>query len=233
MILRDLSIIIADDHPILRMGLRNILERESFVSRLDEAANGQGVVELLKLRHYDLVFMDIRMKPMCGIQATKIIKNEFPNTKVLGFSMFNDTRFISEMKEAGAAGYMLKSSGKNEIINAITGIVSGRNFYTENCTSETDPKDVLSSIMEKEHGIKANHLREIIFLLCIGKISKEIAEILELSPRTVEKYRNDISNKLKIKNIAGIIRHGIEYGILEDEILKLKFEKYTSRLKMG
>ncbi len=227
MILRDLSIIIADDHPVLRNGLRNILEREAFVIKVDEAENGQEVVNLLQSVHYDIVLMDIRMTPMCGLQTTKIIQDKYSNTKVIAFSMFNDTRYVKEMKDAGACGYLLKSASKSEIINAIQIVSSGGHFFCEGTQNSTS--NILNTNSQKENGIKANNLREIIYLLCLGKINKEIAAILDLSPRTVEKYRNDISDKLVIKNIAGIIRYGIEQGILDDEALKIKFAKYSSK----
>ncbi len=226
MLKRTLSIIVADDHPVLREGMIKILEKESFISRLEEANNGREVIDLLEKNHFDLVLMDIRMEPMSGIQATKLIQTAFPKTKVLAFSMFNDLRIIEEMKSAGAVGYLLKNTEKAEIIEVIKTISLGGTHFQENCHVRQTHANYFSAITPKD-GIKAKHLREIIFLLCIGKISKEIATILNLSTRTIEKYRNDLNEHLEIKNIAGIIRFGMDHGILEDEILKAKFDKYS------
>lgn len=227
---RKLSIIVADDHPALREGLIACLQNKSFVGQLKEASNGNQVISLLELFPCDIVLMDIRMSPLNGIETTKIIQTRFPETKVLAITMHDEIRMMEMMKDVGAAGFIAKSATIEEIVEAITTILKGEKYFKK--LHITTQPSLFTVISKKENSTKAQNMREILYLLCIGKISKEIAAILHLSPRTIEVYRGELNKHLNISNMAGLIRYGIESGILDDEILKTKFKCYSNTCKV-
>ena len=120
-----IKLIIADDHPVFRDGLYGVLKRQDFISKISQASDGTEVIRFLESENYDVVLMDIKMLPMNGVQATEIIRNRFPEVKIIALSMFGEERFINEMITKGASGYLLKNSNKSEIVQASKGVVRG------------------------------------------------------------------------------------------------------------
>lgn len=220
----NLKIIIADDHPIFRDGLNTVLRRQEFIEKITQAANGTEAIQLLESEHYDVVLMDIKMEPMNGLEATEIIRHRFPNVKIIALSMFGEERYIMEMIDKGASGYLLKNSKKSEIIAAIKAVVKGGTYFSD---------EVNNFILERLSAIKKgekitpdymeNRMREVLFLMCHEKTSKEIANALNISVRTIDDCRADILKITNSKNIVGVVKYAIQSGIMEDEILRSKF----------
>src|SRR4051812_5194063 len=121
-----IKIIIADDHPVFRDGLNGVLRRQDFIIKISQASDGTEVIRILEGENYDVVLMDINMKPMNGVQATEVIRKKFPDVKVIALSMFGEERYISEMISKGANGFLLKNSNKSEIIQAIKNVIKGK-----------------------------------------------------------------------------------------------------------
>jgi DNA-binding NarL/FixJ family response regulator len=222
-----LSIIIADDHPSVRYGIRSILEDLDFISCIDGASNGSEVLTLLEEKPYDIVLMDIVMPGKDGLETTVIIKQKYPNVKIIMLSMHTEERYVIEMIAKGALGYLIKNADRDVIIEAIESVLEG-NIYISKEISYSTFNNVVdhSKPGTKRNTLHDETLREIIFLLCLEFGSKQIADILCFSKRTVDKYRDHISDRIGTKNLAGIIKYAIEHGINEDVVLKNKFAKY-------
>lgn len=215
-----LDLILADDHPVFRHGLFTLLSTLPIIGNIQQAANGKEVISLLESKPYDVVLMDIRMEPMNGIYTTELITKRF-KAKVIGLSMFGDRRYVLEMIRNGAVGYLLKNVEKEEIILALETIRAGGKYFSSQILRMLDQnkaiEDTKPSLTPHEE-----KLREIMYLLCLEKSSREIGEILNLSRRTIDEYRQEISQITGSKNLAGVIKYALENDILEDEILKKK-----------
>lgn len=225
-----LTIIIADDHPSVRYGIRSILEDESFVDVILEAENGQQVIELLQKRSIDIVFMDIAMTGGDGFAATETICKLFPNTKVIAISMYREERYVREMFAKGAKGYLLKNADREIIIQAMKEVFHGGIYISKeiaHCIS-SDSGTAKTSTRKNNH---AERLREIIYLMCFEKTSKEIAGILFLSPRTIEEYRRQINEVIGSVSVVGVINYANEQGIREDILLEKKFDNHLKKPK--
>lgn len=209
--MKKIRIIVADDHPFFRDGMRQMLMESGMFSVVDEASNGKEVLEKLKENKYDLVIMDIKMPVMTGIEATREIKQHFPEVKVLAMSMFDEQPYIVKMLKAGAKGYLLKNSGKEELLTAITKITKRENYFTK------EVSDIMMSHIIEGRPLHAGNdeplnisltrrEREIIRRIAEEQTNVEIGEALGISPRTVDTHRRNLLQKLKVKNTAGLVR---------------------------
>jgi DNA-binding NarL/FixJ family response regulator len=225
------SVIIADDHPSIRYGIRSILEDVKFISRIEEADSGEAVLALLSSNPFDVILMDIAMPRGDGLSTTGIIADTYPSTRVIALSMHKDERYVFEMFNKGAMGYLLKNSDREDIIEAICEVIAGNKYVSKEISQtmiEMLSSFDINSVRNAQH---SGDLREIIYLMCFEKTSKEIADIKCLSTRTVEKYRQSINKLTGSKNVAGVIRYAIDEGIYNDIILKNKFESYLNNKK--
>jgi DNA-binding NarL/FixJ family response regulator len=225
------SIIIADDHPLFRDGISSALKDQSNISKITQAGNGNEVMKLLQDSHYDIVLMDIKMQPGNGIETTQKISRQFPNTKVIALSMYGDDRYIIEMFQKGAKGYLIKNTNKENILDAINKVMSGKIYIDSETTTPELLKSIQNITEDKIHSIvKPNaweeRMREIMFLMCHQKSSKQIADILNLSKRTIDTYRDKLLELTKSDNAAGIIVYAVDKGIKEDEMLHERFKKW-------
>lgn len=219
-----INVIVAHDHPIFRDGVCAVLKRQEFIGKISQAGDGNEVIKLLGLEHYDVIMMDIRMEPMNGLKAMEIISKQFPDVKVIALSMFNEEKYVMDMMNKGASGYLLKNASKQEILQAIKNVSRGGTYYSQSVAESLLGKLKTNHKME-EQGSPAYEarIREIIFLMCMEKTSKEIADLMNLSVRTIEDYRSDILSRTNSKNIVGVIKFAMQSGIIDDEILKNKF----------
>lgn len=227
---KPLSIIIADDHSSVRYGIKSILKDIDFISIIDEAKDGSEVLKLISNQHYDVIFMDVRMPNMNGLLTTAIIKKSFPNIKVIALSMYDEVRYIREMFQNGAVGYLLKEAELEEIIEAIDEVSLG-NKYLSRGISPTKMK-YLNEEQPEQTSQKIRHeqnLLEVLYLIIKGKSSKQIGGIICLSKKMIDVYRRQLIERSGSENIAGLIKYGIKMGIDEDEILKNKFFKYFKK----
>jgi two-component system, NarL family, response regulator DegU len=214
-----INVIIADDHPVFRNGLENILKFVKQISKIRQANNGREVLEHLEKEVSEIVFMDINMPVMDGIAATKQIHKQYPAVKVIALSMHDDRENIKEMFNAGAVGYLLKNTNKDEIEEAIREVLAGNVFYTK------EVSDVLLRNMLHTNASKLHHSnveeplsdreKEVLGLICKQFSTKEIADQLFISERTVEGHRVKLLQKTGSKNIAGLVYYAIENGLAE------------------
>jgi len=204
-----INIIIADDHSIIRDGLRAMLEKDSFCRIVGEAANGNELLDLLQKTSCDVVCTDISMPQMDGVEATKQILKKFPKTKVICLSMHEEVGFIKQMMEAGAVGYVFKDSPKEELKLAIETVHGGKKYFNQKLF------DILLNVESsgKATSVLSSREKEILKLIAEEYTNPEIAEKLFLSVRTVDTHRQNLIQKLDVKNTAGLVRYAIKSGI--------------------
>lgn len=197
-----ITLVIAEDHQALIDGLKSFLEFEIDISVVGEANDGEMLVELVKKRQPQVVITDIRMPKCDGITATKIIKKEYPNTKVIAFSMFDQEEAIEQMKQAGASGYIMKNSSLKKVLEAIR-IVAKKGTYFDNTITSKDA-------ITKEEIILSSREKEILRYIGDGKTSQEIANILFIEKSTVDTHRKNILRKMNIHGKTDLIRFAVE-----------------------
>lgn len=205
-----INIIIADDHSIIRDGLKAMLEKNDFCRIVGEAANGEELLELLKTTPCDVVCTDISMPVMDGMEATRQIMKHFPKTRVMCLSMHEEAGFIKKMMEAGAVGYVFKDSTKDELKEAIQAVHSGKKYFNQKLF------DILLNMESggKEISVLSSREKEILKLIAEEYTNPEIAEKLFLSVRTVDTHRQNLIQKLDVKNTAGLVKYAIKSGLI-------------------
>jgi len=210
-----IRILLADDHPISRQGLGRLLQEEEDMNVVAQVGNGHAAVELARELKPDVVVMDISMPDLNGIEATRQIRRESPQTRVLGLSMHSARRFISEMFKAGAVGYLLKDSDIDELLKAIRLVADGQTYMGPMVTDV-----VVESVVQKpgqEHAgvfsVLTAREREVLQLIAEGHTTKQIALRLYISPKTVEAHRRKVMDKLDIDNVALLTKYAIQEGL--------------------
>lgn len=209
-----MKILLVDDHKIIRDGLRTLLEKKMYYKIVGEAENGLAAIEMVRKLLPDIVLMDIAMPGLNGIEATRRIIAESPNTKVIVLSMHSDKRFVEEMFKAGASGYLLKECAFEELLSAISAVALNQNYLSSAITSIV-VKDYVSNLKESVSAftLLTPREREVIQLIAEGKSTSLISSMLNISVKTVETHRKNIMNKLKINTVAEITKYAIREGI--------------------
>jgi DNA-binding NarL/FixJ family response regulator len=208
----NVRIILADDHAMMREGLRAILETELGYTVVAQAGNGRETVHLAKTHAPDLVIMDISMPDLNGIEATRQILAELPGTKVIALSMHADKRFVGEMLGAGASGYLLKQSAMDELQQAIQCVMAGKTYISPEIAGA-----VIQEYVEMKRGAEREELtakeREVLQLIAEGLSTKEIALKLSVSVPTIETHRQHIMAKLRLHTVAELTKYAIRTGL--------------------
>ena len=209
-----INVILADDHQIIREGLRALLEKEDDVTVVAEAADGRTTVKLCRELSPDVVIMDITMPNLNGIEATHQILAEFPNIKVIALSMHSDKRFVAEMFKAGAMGYLLKDSAFEEL-NCALRTVQDNKMYLSKQLEGIKIKLVGRGMpqMVSPSSVLTTREREVLQLLAEGNTTHQIASSLCLSGKTVAAHRTQIMHKLGFKSIAELTKYAIREGL--------------------
>lgn len=214
---RKIKVLIADDHTIVRSGVRLLLDAEPDIEVVGEALDGAEAVELVELREPNVVLMDITMPGMDGMEATRHIKAEWPEVNVLVLTMHRRDEYFFEMLKAGASGYVLKGAETNELIHAVRTVSRGEVFlfptmtrklvqdYLDRVTGGSEPKDVLTP-----------REQQILSLLAEGYSNKEIAERLVISPSTVYTHRSSLMEKLDLTSRHELIKYARRHGLLRN-----------------
>ena len=208
-------IILADDHGIMREGLRALLEKQPGIEVIAEAENGRTTVELSRELKPDVVIIDIAMPDLNGIEATRQIVAESPGIKVIALSMHSDRKFVREMLSAGASGYMLKDSAFEELDKAIS-TVNDNKTYLSPGIADTVVKDYLGKIVTDNSAASialTKREREVLQLFAEGKTTKQIASLLFVSIKTIETHRKQIMDKLGLNSIAELTKYAIREGL--------------------
>lgn len=211
-------IFLVDDHTIVRDGLRALLANEPDITIVGEAGNGQELLDRLPTTPADVVLLDANMPVLDGLATTQRLRAEYPQVRVLILSMLAHERYIGQLFDAGASGYVLKSAEKDEILVAIQMVISGRQFLCSDLGLSMLRK-VLAKDDEPDESTKASRLSrresEVLQLLAEGLTTNEIAEKLFTSKRTIETHRQNILEKTQTKNTAALIRMAVTQGLLD------------------
>ena len=210
-----IRVLLADDHKIVRQGLRGLLEKQEDVEVVGEAEDGRTTLKLVEQVAPDIVIMDVSMPDLNGIEATRQIAAKYPSVKVIGLSMYADRRFIKGMLNAGASGYLPKDCAFEELVKAVRAAVANQTYLSpaiadivvrEYLTrSEKTDSTVFSMLTSRE--------REVLQLLAEGRSTSEIARRLSVSVKTVETHRQRIMTKLNIHSLAELIKYAIREGL--------------------
>lgn len=210
-----LRIFLADDHKILRQGLASLIEKQSNMKVIGEAEDGHQAVESILSLIPNLAIIDVGMPSLNGIEVTRKIMEKADDIKILALSMHSDKRYIMQMIQAGASGYLLKNSAFDELIFAIQSVMKNQIYLSPQITNLVieDIKLIKhQQVVSQDHILSARE-REILQLISEGVSTKEIAFKLNLSTKTIETHRVNIMRKLKIDNLADLIKYAIREGI--------------------
>jgi DNA-binding NarL/FixJ family response regulator len=217
--MKQIKVLLAEDHTVVRQGLRVLLEAEQDITIAAEAETGREAVQLTLKLLPDVVVMDICMPSLNGLEATRQIMKDAPATKVLILSSYSDDEYVHRLTEAGAAGYMLKQTAANELIKAIRETCKGNAFFSPAISKrllEHYRESFLRGVpVQKRADLLTSREAEVLQLIAEGKPNKLIASELCISIKTVEKHRQQVMNKLNIHDIAGLTRYAINKGIVE------------------
>jgi DNA-binding NarL/FixJ family response regulator len=208
-------VLLADDHQIIRDGLRALLEKESEFTVVGEAENGREAVRLARELEPDVIVMDIAMPDLNGIEATHQIREEFPNARIVALSMHMERKFVTRMLEAGASGYVLKAGAFEEVSAAIRKVMTDR-VYTSPKVTDIVMEDYvrqLSRPKQEERSPLTPREREVLQLLAEGNSSKEISSSLNISINTVDTHRHRIMEKLNLRSVAELTKYAIREGL--------------------
>ena len=206
-------LILADDHRVLRLGMRTLLTRTDEFQVVGEAGNGRELLELLEKHPCRLVILDLSMPEMDGLKALDIMRTRFPDIRVLVFSMHREREFFRTALARGVDGYILKDDDLEKIPVAVREIRAGRKFFSNELTSFiAEDYAVLHDTMSLE--LLTRREKEIMEMIARGLTNKEIAESLTISPRTVQTHRSNIMEKLDLKNTAELVKYAIDRGVV-------------------
>jgi DNA-binding NarL/FixJ family response regulator len=212
---RGVKILLADDHKILRDGLRMILEQRPGFQIVAEAADGQAAVAAVATTQPDVVVMDMTMPGLNGLEATRRIVADHPQVKVVGLSMHADRRHVVAMLAAGASGYLLKSATADELVQAIEGVCTGRTCLGLDVAAVLVDavREAAPALGGEPGGELSSREREVLQLLAEGRTSKEIAVRLDIAVNTVETHRRQIMTKLNLRTIAELTKYAVREGL--------------------
>lgn len=215
-----IRVVIADDHKIIRVGLRGMLEREPDIGVTGEAENADDILRVLEEQEADVILMDIDLGESDGIKTTRKIKELYPFIQVLGLTMHEEPDYIIKMLEAGASGYLLKNAGREELLTAIRTVVKGDSYFSHKVSATLlqaitrqrekpqNEKKTLSDSPLSEREI------EVLRLIAQEYSNGEIADKLFISIRTVDTHRRNLLEKLQVKNTVGLVKYAIDKGLI-------------------
>lgn len=212
-----ISVFLADDHAVVRDGLRVLLESQADIGVVGVAANGREAVRQVLALHPDVVIMDIAMPELNGIEATLQIHNACPSSQVLILTMHATTEYVFRALQAGARAYLLKESSGAEVVSAIHAVHAGNRYLSPKISAA-----MIDDYVRERHAVSpleslSQRERQIMQLIVEGQSSAEIAVMLFLSPKTVETYRSRMMHKLGIGNFPSLVKFAIQHGLTQLE----------------
>ena len=209
-----IRILTADDHAIVREGLKQILADSPNMQVVDEAESGEGTLEKIRTNDYDVVVLDISMPGKSGLEVLKEIKAVRPSLPILILTIHPEEQYAVRVLRAGASGYLTKESAPDELVNAIERVSSGKKYITP-ATAERLVNELGSSTEKPSHNLLSDREFEVMRMLALGRSVKQIAEKLEVSPKTISTYKYRIFEKMDLRSSAELARYAIENGLLD------------------
>jgi DNA-binding NarL/FixJ family response regulator len=221
--MKKITVLISDDHTLLREGMRLLLEKETDIQVVGEAADGQQSVREAKRLKPDVVVQDLAMPLLNGFGAARQIAKELPTTKVLILSAYNDDQYIDHAIEAGAAGYLMKETVGDDLVRGIREVANGNAFFSpavarrllKSRQGRAGNGNGTETALATKATVLTGRQTEILQLIAEGYANKQIAGMLSLSIKTVEKHGQDLMNTLNIHNIASLTRYAVSSGVVE------------------
>jgi DNA-binding NarL/FixJ family response regulator len=210
------TIVLADDHPIVRRGLRTLLEAETDFQVVGEAGDGIEAVRLTERLKPDVVVVDLMMPGMTGLEVTRQVASRVPRTQIIVLSMYDSDAYVREAVRGGAGGYVLKEASPSDLVSAVRAVAGGQRYLSPALSQRAVEAYVerARAAPPTPHETLSNREREVLKLAAEGRTSTEIAERLNLSPRTVETHRASLLRKLGLRSQSDLIRYAIRQGIL-------------------
>jgi DNA-binding NarL/FixJ family response regulator len=208
---------IADDHPMVRSGLRALLERDGEFQVIAEAANGYEAIDLAILHKPDVILLDVGMPRLSGPDAAQSISQKLPSARIVMVSMHSDEAYVLRALKAGAKGYLLKASPEADVLAAVRAVAAGNAYFSPSITRllvEDYVLELRRRGAEDSYDLLSTREKEILQLLASGKNNREITELLHVSISTVETHRNNIFQKLHIHNLAELILYAVRKGLI-------------------
>jgi DNA-binding NarL/FixJ family response regulator len=217
--MKKISVLLAEDHVVVRQGLRSLLSAEADIEVVGEAGNGRQAVKMAQELCPDVVVMDIAMPLLNGLEATSQIVGDGVPTRVLILSSYADDEYVHQLTEAGASGYLIKQSAASELIKAVREIAKGNAYFSPAILKRLLELYREAYVKGRQLGRGTEHLtsreQEVLQMVAEGHVNKQIAAMLSLSIKTVEKHRQQLMDKLNIHDIAGLTRYAIAHGVIE------------------
>ena len=219
------SILLVDDHPLFRRGLKAVLEPNNQFEVVGEARNGSEALELAQKLNPDLMVVDISLPDQNGFQLTREIRNLLPETRIMIVSMHSKIDYISEAFQAGATGYVVKESASESLLQGLVQVSKG-DYYLDSSLSQQvvekliGPREKENQISHSAYGGLTPKEQEVMRLLAEGLSSKKVAEKLFISPKTVENYRASIMNKLDLHSTIELVRYAAKLGLIDMDLWK-------------
>lgn len=220
-----IRVLIADDHNLVRAGIRSLLETVPEIQVVGEASNGREALQMIEVHKPDVVLMDIAMSELNGLEATARVARDFPTVRVIILSMHANEEYVWQALRAGAAGYLLKDAGTSELELAVKAVARGETYL-----SPPISKQVISDYVQRIGGEGEKSAlpfgeeerltirqREILRLIARGHTTQDIAQILNISVKTVETHRSQLMERLGIHDIAGLVRYAIRVGLINPD----------------
>src|SRR6266576_2512631 len=220
--MKQITVLLAEDHQIVREGFRSLLKHERDIEVVGEAETGRQAVQLTKKLRPAVVVMDIAMPLLNGLEATRQIRKDFPETKVLILSAHSDDAYVEQVTELGAAGFLLKQTSSDVLATAIREVQKGNKFFSPTISKRLKSRDQKSldagtSFKKKNNRLSSREV-EVLQLIAEGRPNKQVAAELGVSFKTVDKHRQHLMSKLDIHDVAGLTRHAISAGIIESSV---------------
>ncbi len=216
---KPVRVILAEDHALVRAGIRALLEQLPGVEVVAEASDGRTALSLVRIHKPDVVLIDIAMAGLNGLEATAQIAKEFPGVRVIILSMHDNEEYVWRALKSGAAGYLLKKAATGELAAALQRVARGEIYLSQEISSRLPGTFFLNGIARMKNPLEqlTGRQREVLQLIAEGETTKAIADILKISPKTVEFHRMKLMNCLNVHDIAGLVRFALRVGLLPKE----------------
>src|SRR5258705_6543743 len=220
--MKQITVLLAEDHQIVREGFRSLLKHEPDIEVIGEAETGRQAVQLTRKLRPAVVVMDIAMPLLNGLEATRQIRKDFPETKVLILSAHSDDAYVEQVAVLGAAGFLLKQTSSHNLATAIREVQKGNTFFSSAISKRLNARDQKSPGTRGQPRKKINRLSsrevEVLQLIAEGQPNKQVAAELGVSFKTIDKHRQHLMAKLNIHDVAGLTRYAIAEGIIESTV---------------